>query len=69
MEIKDLTVERGQVKVLNEINLTVSSPCECIVGANGAGKSTFLNAIINKIEFKGSINKKKRIRIKNIIYI
>ncbi len=50
MEIKDLTKKYGEFTALDNINLTLENGVYGILGANGAGKSTFLNLITDNIK-------------------
>ena len=56
--IKGLTKAFGKKQVLRELDLTIESgQCYCLLGKNGVGKSTFLNAILDLIQpDKGTIN-------------
>ncbi len=47
LEIKNLTVEVGERRVLNNISLSVASGSTCVLfGPNGSGKSTLLSTIM-----------------------
>lgn len=48
--IKNLTKKYGRFTALNDITLTLGKGVYGILGANGAGKSTFLNLITDNIE-------------------
>ncbi|MDO5150352.1 MAG: ATP-binding cassette domain-containing protein [Oscillospiraceae bacterium] len=48
--IKNLTKKYGSFTALNDITLTLGKGVYGILGANGAGKSTFLNLITDNIE-------------------
>lgn len=50
LEIKDLTKKYGDFTAVNQINLTLDTGVYGILGANGAGKSTFLNLITDNIK-------------------
>lgn len=50
LEIKHLTKKYGDFLALNDINLTLDKGVYGILGANGAGKSTFLNLITDNIK-------------------
>lgn len=53
LEIKDLTVEIGDRKVLRDINLNVLSGSTCVLfGPNGSGKSTLLSTIMGLGNYK-----------------
>lgn len=46
IELRDVTKQYGQSVVLNRINLTVDEPgIYCLLGRNGAGKTTFLKSV------------------------
>ena len=48
--IKNLTKKYGRFTALNDITITLGKGVYGILGANGAGKSTFLNLITDNIE-------------------
>ena len=50
LEIKNLTKKYGDFTAVNQINLTLDTGVYGILGANGAGKSTFLNLITDNIK-------------------
>ncbi len=50
LEIKGLTKKYGSFTALNNMNLTLDKGVYGILGANGAGKSTFLNLITDNIK-------------------
>lgn len=50
LEIKKLTKKYGDFTAVNQINLTLDTGVYGILGANGAGKSTFLNLITDNIK-------------------
>lgn len=51
IEIKDLTVQFGRVKILERINLRINSgDFTAILGPNGAGKTTLIKVILGLIE-------------------
>jgi len=50
LEVRDLKVAYGNVVVLHDINLSVAAgSIVCILGANGAGKSSFLKCIMGLV--------------------
>lgn len=50
LEIKNLTKKYGDFTAVHQINLTLDTGVYGILGANGAGKSTFLNLITDNIK-------------------
>tara|TARA_A100001015_G_C14817666_1_gene643398 strand:- start:323 stop:928 length:606 start_codon:yes stop_codon:yes gene_type:complete len=66
--VKDLSVERLDKKIFENINLSISSGCITILkGKNGSGKTTLLKAILNIIEpSAGSIYWKGKLLKKNL---
>lgn len=50
LEIKNLTKKYGDFTAVNRINLALDKGVYGILGANGAGKSTFLNLITDNIK-------------------
>ncbi len=57
LQVKDIKVQYSSIPVIQGLSLTVD-PGEtvCVVGANGAGKSTFLKAIMGAVSvFDGEI--------------
>ncbi|MBC8461430.1 MAG: ATP-binding cassette domain-containing protein, partial [Deltaproteobacteria bacterium] len=57
LEVKDIKVRYASLLVIQGLSLNVD-PGEtvCVVGANGAGKSTFLKAIMGSVRvFDGEI--------------
>lgn len=56
VEVNSLVVKYGSKTVFNNLSFLIPSPClVAIVGNNGAGKSSLLKAITNKIDFGGSV--------------
>ena len=49
LEIRNLTKKYGDFTALRDVNLTLDKGVYGILGANGAGKSTFLNLITDNI--------------------
>ena len=53
LEIKNLTVEVGNRRVLRDVSLEVPSGATCVLfGPNGSGKSSLLNAIMGLSNYK-----------------
>lgn len=50
LEIKDLTKKYGDFTAVHQISLTLDTGVYGILGANGAGKSTFLNLLTDNIK-------------------
>lgn len=50
LEIKNLTKKYGEFTALDRVNLMLDTGVYGILGANGAGKSTFLNLITDNIK-------------------
>jgi ABC-2 type transport system ATP-binding protein len=51
IEIKGLSKAFGKNKVFHDLDLTIETgQCYCLLGKNGAGKSTFLNCILDLIK-------------------
>ena len=50
LEIKDLTVHYGVIQALSSVNCEIQKgSVVCILGANGAGKSSFLGALVGMV--------------------
>ena len=66
--IKDLSVERLNKKIFENINLSIASGCITILkGKNGSGKTTLLKTILNIVEpSAGSIYWKGKLLKKNL---
>ncbi len=46
LQVNDLSLQFGQRKLFEEVNIKFTKGnCYGVIGANGAGKSTMLNAI------------------------
>ncbi|MFN3908419.1 MAG: ABC-F family ATP-binding cassette domain-containing protein [Flavobacterium sp.] len=57
LEVEHLTKSFGDKIVLKDISLLVERGKKiALVGQNGQGKSTFIKAIVNQLEFEGKIN-------------
>ena len=49
VEIKTLTLEIGQTKILNDLNLTIGfQEIHALLGANGSGKSTLAYVMMGR---------------------
>lgn len=56
IDVRDLTVTRGEQTTLSDVSLTVESgEWVGLIGANGAGKSTLLRAIVQLERYEGSV--------------
>lgn len=56
-KIEGLTVKAGKETILNNVNLHLHcGELTAIIGRNGAGKSTFMKALLNVIPHTGSIS-------------
>jgi branched-chain amino acid transport system ATP-binding protein len=54
LKIQDLSVNYGQVSALNSVTAEVrNNEIVCLLGSNGAGKSTFMRAIIGLVLVSG----------------
>ena len=57
IKINHLSVTIGQDEILKDLNLHIHcGSLNAIIGKNGAGKSTFIRAILNEIPHKGNID-------------
>ena len=69
IQVNDLTLQFGGRKLFEDVNLKFTEGnCYGIIGANGAGKSTFLNVVSGEIgPTKGhvSVGKGQRISVLN----
>ena len=56
LKIKNLNVSYGSIKAIRNIDININSgETVCLIGSNGAGKSSLLNAISMLISYEGSI--------------
>ncbi|EGP2596677.1 ABC transporter ATP-binding protein [Campylobacter coli] len=56
LELKNITLFRGNLCVANQINLTLEKgKIYAILGPNGTGKSSLINAIFGELKFTGNI--------------
>lgn len=55
LQIKNLTKNYGELKVLNIVEMHLGTGCYWIRGANGSGKSTLFKALAGIIPFEGSV--------------
>jgi len=51
LEVKDFHVSYGAIKALQGFSLTLNEQeIVAVIGANGAGKSTFMNAVMGMVQ-------------------
>ena len=56
LKIKNLNVSYGSIKAIRNIDININSgETVCLIGSNGAGKSSLLNAISMLISYEGTI--------------
>ena len=56
LTIKNLNVSYGSIKAIRNIDIDINSgETVCLIGSNGAGKSSLLNAISMLISYQGTI--------------
>lgn len=56
LKIKNLNVSYGSIKAIRNIDININSgETVCLIGSNGAGKSSLLNAISALISYEGTI--------------
>jgi branched-chain amino acid transport system ATP-binding protein len=56
LKIKNLNVSYGSIKAIRKIDININSgETVCLIGSNGAGKSSLLNAISALISYEGTI--------------
>ena len=56
LKIKNLDVSYGSIKAIRNIDIDINSgETVCLIGSNGAGKSSLLNAISMLISYEGTI--------------
>ncbi|ADK32217.1 ABC transporter ATP-binding protein [Brachyspira pilosicoli] len=56
IEVKNLYISYNNINILKDISFEVfSNDILCIIGENGSGKSSLLNALCNLVNFKGDI--------------
>ncbi len=61
LKIKNLNVSYGSIKAIRNIDIDINSgETVCLIGSNGAGKSSLLNAISMLISYEGTIVFKER---------
>ena len=65
IEASSITVRRGEVPVLDHVDLTLSAgEIVCIIGPNGSGKTTLLRALLGLIAVQdGSVTRRPSLRI------
>ncbi|WP_336960311.1 ATP-binding cassette domain-containing protein [Chryseobacterium contaminans] len=71
LEIKNVSVEFKNQKVLNNLNLSIEEGCILgILGRNGAGKTTLFESVYQSLPFSGNITwKNERLQRKQISYL
>ena len=56
IEVKNLYLYYNNINILKDISFEVcSNDILCIIGENGCGKTSLLNALCNLVDFKGDI--------------
>ena len=56
LKIKNLNVSYGSIKAIRNVDININSgETVCLIGSNGAGKSSLLNAISMLISYEGTI--------------
>jgi branched-chain amino acid transport system ATP-binding protein len=61
LKIKNLNVSYGSIKAIRNIDININSgETVCLIGSNGAGKSSLLNAISMLISYEGTILFRKK---------
>ena len=61
LKIKNLNVSYGSIKAIRNIDININSgETVCLIGSNGAGKSSLLNAISALISYEGTLVFKDR---------
>jgi len=56
LKVKNLNVSYGSIKAIRNIDININSgETVCLIGSNGAGKSSLLNAISMLISYEGTI--------------
>ena len=55
LKIKNLKVNYGVIEAVKGIDLEINSGLVCLIGSNGAGKTSTLNAIMNLISKRGEV--------------
>ena len=56
LKIKNLNVSYGSIKAIRNIDININSgETVCLIGSNGAGKTSLLNAISALISYEGTI--------------
>ena len=61
LKIKNLNVSYGSIRAIRNIDININSgETVCLIGSNGAGKSSLLNAISMLISYEGTILFRKK---------
>lgn len=56
IKVQDLTFSYGDINIFEDVNLNLDSSWKLgLIGRNGRGKTTFLNLLLGKYEYKGII--------------
>ncbi|BCU66970.1 hypothetical protein HS7_04070 [Sulfolobales archaeon HS-7] len=71
LSVNNVTVKYGEVIAVNNLTFGVGNEVYCLLGPNGAGKSSTLKAIMNMINFSGTIEingmSNRRKEVKNLV--
>ncbi|GHG59155.1 hypothetical protein GCM10010919_01460 [Alishewanella longhuensis] len=56
LTLQQLCLQRGQISVFQNYSLSLTGTRNCIIGANGSGKSSLLAAVAGLIPYQGQIS-------------